>query len=108
MISEKQLYDLIGALEAHMLRQWVDAGLVRVQGREPLQFDDDDVARVRLICELHYELAVEEEALPVIVSLMDQLYTMRRSARAMSSAIAEEPAEIRARIMRRALASLRS
>jgi chaperone modulatory protein CbpM len=108
MISDKQLCELIGALEAHMLHQWVEAGLVRAHGREPLQFDDDDVARVHLICELHYELAVDDEALPMVVSLMDQLYSLRRSARALSAAIAEEPDDIRARITQRALDSLRS
>jgi chaperone modulatory protein CbpM len=106
MIGEKQLCDLIGALEAHMLRQWVDAGLVRASSREPLQFDDADVARVHLICELHYELAVDEETLPVIVSLMDQLYALRKTARAVSAAIAEEPEDVRSRITLRALESL--
>jgi len=109
MISEKQLCDLIDALEADVLRQWVEAGLVRAHGREPpLQFDDADVARVHLICELHYKLAVDDETLPLVVSLMDQLYSLRRSARAISTAIAEEAEDVRSRITRRAFDRLRS
>ena len=107
MISEKELCALIEALEAHVLRSWVDAGLVRALNRDPLQFDEADVARVQLICELHYELAVEEETLPLIVSLVDQLYGLRRSARAFNDAIADEPEEVRLRITQNVLARLR-
>lgn len=99
MISERQLCALIDRLEAQMLRQWVEAGLVRAAGpAEAMHFDETDVVRVRLICELHYELAVEEETLPLVVSLMDQIYDLRRSSRAVAAAIADEPEEVQMRI----------
>ena len=99
---------MISRLEAHMLRHWVDAGLLRNAGAgEPLQFEDADVARVRLICELHYELAVEEETLPLVLSLMDQIYDLRRSARAVAAAISDEPEEVRLRIAATAVGRLR-
>jgi chaperone modulatory protein CbpM len=108
MIGERELFALFDRLEAHMLRHWVDAGLIRgARGSEPLQFEDADVARVRLICELHYDLAVEEETLPLVLSLMDQVYDLRRSARAVAAALAEENEEIRARIAARASVRLR-
>jgi chaperone modulatory protein CbpM len=47
---------------------------------------------------LHYELAVEEETLPLVVSLMDQIYDLRRSSRAVAAAIADEPEEVQMRI----------
>lgn len=99
MIGEKELCAMFVRLEAEMLREWVDAGLVRAarQGND-IGFDEADVARVRLICELHYDLAVEEETLPVVLSLMDQIYDLRRSARAIASAIEEESEEVRLRI----------
>jgi chaperone modulatory protein CbpM len=108
MIGEKELCAIIGRLEAHMLQHWVDAGLLRHAGRgEPLQFEEADVARVRLICELHYDLAVEAETLPLVLSLMDQIYDLRRSARAVAAAIADEPDEIRSRIAVAAVRRLR-
>lgn len=108
MIDEKQLCGLIRALEEHTLRQWVNSGLVRAHSHEPLQFDEADVARVHLICQLHYEMAVDEETLPLIVSLIDQLYSLRRSARAVNAAIAEESEDVRMRITQRAFKVLRS
>lgn len=99
---------MIERLEAHMLRHWIDAGLLRDAGRDaPLQFDDADVARVRLICELHYDMAVEEETLPLVLSLMDQIYDLRRSARAVAAAIADEHDEVRTRIAVAAVQRLR-
>jgi chaperone modulatory protein CbpM len=99
MISEKELCAMIDRLEAQMLRQWVDAGLVRSAGTaHAMHFEDADVARVRLICELHYDLAVEEETLPLVLSLMDQIYDLRRSSRAIAAAIASEDEEVKRRI----------
>jgi chaperone modulatory protein CbpM len=44
---------------------------------------------VRLIRELRDELAVNEEALPVVLSLLDQLYALRRRVRAMGVVLRE-------------------
>jgi chaperone modulatory protein CbpM len=108
VIGEKELYALIGQLEAHILRHWVDAGLLRnAGGGDPLQFEEADIARVRLICELHYDLAVDEETLPLVLSLMDQIYDLRRSARAVAAAIADETDEVRMRIAVAAVRRLR-
>lgn len=99
MIGEKDLCAMFARLEADMLREWIDAGLVQgARQGSAISFDEADVARIRLICELHYDLAVEEETLPLVLSLMDQLYDLRRSARALASAIEEEPDEVRVRI----------
>ncbi len=44
-------------------------------------FSDADVARIRLILDLRTTLDVEEETLPIILSLLDQLYATRRQLR---------------------------
>lgn len=99
MISEKELLDLIKRLEADALRRWIAIGWVLPQHEgADVRFDDSDVARVRLICELHYELRIEEDAMPVVLSLMDQLYQSRRSLSRLMSAIAAQPNEVRSRI----------
>lgn len=99
MIGERELFAMIGRLEAEALREWVELGLVQgAPGEAAREFDEADVARVRLICELRYELDVEEESLPVVLSLMDQIYDLRRSVKALAAAIGDEPDEVRARI----------
>ena len=57
MIGEVELIELIGPLDADALQRWIDLGwVIPDQDADSLRFDHSDVARVRLICELHYEL----------------------------------------------------
>jgi chaperone modulatory protein CbpM len=45
-------------------------------------FAEVDVARVRLILELRHDLAIDDEAMPLVLSLLDQVYALRRQLRA--------------------------
>lgn len=99
MISESELVEAIGPLDADALQRWVDLGWVLPhQASDSLHFDPSDVARVRLICELHYDLRIEEDSMSVVLSLMDQLYATRRSLGALVSAVEAQPDDVRARI----------
>ena len=100
MIGESELLELVGRLEVEALRRWIDIGWVLPQqDGDSLGFDESDVVRVRLICELHYDLRIEEDSMSVVLSLMDQLYAVRRSLRAVVSAVEAQPEEVRARIV---------
>ena len=99
MITERELVDQIAPLQADALAHWIALGWVQPHlDRDDLRFDTSDVARVRLIVELHYELRIEEDSMSVVLSLMDQLYDARRSLKAVVAAIESEPDEVRARI----------
>ena len=64
------------------LRRWITAGYVRPDATsDTLIFQEIDVERVRLILDLRDDLAVNEEALPLVLSLLDQLYDARRRLR---------------------------
>jgi chaperone modulatory protein CbpM len=76
------------ALSQDDLWHWIGEGHIRpdrVAG-EP-EFAEIDVERVRLILELRDRLEVNEAALPVVLSLLDQLYELRRRLRAMGVAL---------------------
>jgi len=99
MIGESELVALIEPLDAEALQRWIDLGWVLPhRDDEDLQFDIADVARVRLICELYYELRIEEDSMSVVLSLMDQLYAARRALGALASAVAAQPEGVRKRI----------
>jgi len=68
---------------------------------ETLLFDVADVARVRLICELRRDMMVNEEAMPVVLSLLDQVYGLRRTLDELRAAITAASAEARAEIAAR-------
>ncbi|HET6469281.1 MAG TPA: MerR family transcriptional regulator [Geminicoccaceae bacterium] len=97
-----QVVGEVGRLQVSELEAWVRAEWVRPErgGGEP-RFTEVDVARVRLICELREDLGVEEETLPLVLSLVDQLYRTRRRLRELTEALTAEPPEVQRRVLER-------
>ncbi len=81
---------VVGGLAEHELQGWVAREWVRPvrEAGEP-RFGAAEVARVRLILELRDAMAVGEEAMPVVLGLLDQLYEERRRMRRLCDAIRE-------------------
>jgi chaperone modulatory protein CbpM len=97
MITFDAVIRLVGDLEAGELRHWIEESWVRAEVvEEGYSFHEVDVARIRLIRELRHELAIDEEAMPVVLQLLDQVYALRRRLRAMQGAIDALPPEARA------------
>ncbi len=72
-----------GELAAWIEQEWV---LPARQGDTHV-FNDADVARVRFICELRRDMAVNDEAVPVVLQLLDQIYALRDTLAELRSAI---------------------
>jgi chaperone modulatory protein CbpM len=96
MITFEAVIRSVGGVRATELRAWIDEGWVRPERqRGILVFHEIDVARVRLIHDLRRDLAIGDEALPVVLSLLDQLYAMRRRLRIVHEAVAAQPSAVR-------------
>ena len=54
-------------------------------------FRDIDVARTRLVYDLRREMATPEETMPIVLSLLDQVYELRRFVDAFGQVLAEQP-----------------
>ncbi len=93
MEFEEVLVELkIGASE---LNAWIEQHWVLpVQNQNSFFFDDADVARLRLITELRNDMGVNDDAMPVVLRLLDQVYTLRRALADLNEAILELPEEI--------------
>lgn len=91
------LFDDLGAPE---LIAWVERGWVRPEDAAsgPL-FHDVDVARVRLIHDLRTAMRIDDETIPLILSLLDQVYELRAGLRAMLRAVEAQPAPVRDAIL---------
>jgi chaperone modulatory protein CbpM len=86
-----------GELMSWVERRWVlpacdDKGYV---------FDDVDLARLRLICDMQHDLSIDEDTVPLILSLLDQVYALRRTVRGLNAAIDSAPSEAREAILER-------
>jgi chaperone modulatory protein CbpM len=60
-----------------------------------------DPERAGFICDLRRDLAVEEETVPLVLSLLDQIYALRRQMNALAGAIGQQPEDVRAAILER-------
>ena len=82
------------------LLSWVERGWVRPEGTEPdFVFQEIDVARVRMIRDFRTTLEVSEETMPLVLSLLDQVYTLRGQMRAIARAVEGQPEAVRAAIL---------
>jgi chaperone modulatory protein CbpM len=96
---------LFPGLQDTELQAWVERGWVQPEGTDPdWTFQEIDIARVRLIHDFRHAMAVPEDAMPLVLSLLDQVYTLRGQMRALARAVEDQPDDVRAAIM----AALRS
>lgn len=79
---------------------WVERGWVRPLGEEPdWEFQEIDVARVRLIRDFRRAMEVPEDTMPLVLSLLDQVYALRGQLHAVARAVEGQPEPIRAAIL---------
>jgi len=82
MITLNAVLERVRGVDADTLLVWITQDWVRPLRREgqPV-FEEVDVARVRLIVEMRDELQMGEAAIPVVLSLLDELHATRRDMR---------------------------
>jgi chaperone modulatory protein CbpM len=85
MIARDEFLRLCG-VSPEELERWVEERLLLP---EDGGFEEVDVARARLIVELRRDFDLEEETVPLVLSLLDQVYTLRRQVRALCDALQE-------------------
>lgn len=83
------------ALEHYIARAWVRP----LPEAEGWQFDELDVARAHLVYYLRHELMVGDEAMDVVLNLLDQLYGLRDRMDALSRALEGQAPDVRANIV---------
>ena len=92
MTSIQALSHSLGLAEAEIHR-WVELRWLRPAGAPGgWVFQEIDVARIRLILELR-ALSLDEEAMPVVLSLLNQLHATRRRLRLLQQAVEETAPE---------------
>ena len=83
-------------LNLRELRLWVRRGWLRpAEGEAGPVFDELDIARIRLLCDLRKEMSLPNDAVPVVLNLIDHLHRTRRELRALARAIEEQPEDVR-------------
>jgi chaperone modulatory protein CbpM len=88
MTTIESLIDHLSGLTRHDIEAWISNDWVRPDGGPgDYAFRRIDVARVRLIHQLRVDMQVNDESLPIVLSLLDQLYDQRRRMRELGEAL---------------------
>lgn len=87
-----QEFQLRAEIETETLQAWIEARwlIPREGGTAPL-FSEADLARVRLIRDLMRDLGINEDAVPVVLDLVDQVHGLRRALGGLVQAVRAQP-----------------
>jgi chaperone modulatory protein CbpM len=97
--SEDDVVASITRLTRTRLVSFIDGEFVRPElGTEGYEFRRVDIARLELLCDLSIELDLDESALGIVISLIDQLHAARQDLAAITQAINALPEDLRAQI----------
>ena len=96
----EEVVSLVPELTRADLERWIREALIEAEKDDggPV-FSDTQFARVRLICSLRYDMEVEEETLPVVLDLLDQLHDTRARLHRLSQAVLAQDEEVRAAVL---------
>ena len=100
MITEIEILARVKGVTTTQLHLWISEQWVRpAQSGNAKLFSEADIARVRLLATLCEDLEVGNEAVPIILSLIDQMHDMHEQMRIIAGAIEAQPDDIRVRIL---------
>lgn len=86
------------------LQAWIEHRWVRPRaGTQGPVFDEVDEARIALIRELRQDLMMDDDALEVVMPLLDQLYATRRLLKRIEAAVSALPDPVREQVRARLL-----
>jgi chaperone modulatory protein CbpM len=101
MMRFEMVVALFPDLEAPELADWIARGWIMPQGagRADWQFADIDVARIGLIRDLRMRMELQEDAVALMLSLVDQIHGLRGTLHAMARALEAQPPGVREAIL---------
>ena len=86
----------VSGLRRAELRRWVAAGWVAPQRQDgDMQYREIDVARLQMIVQIRRDMRIAEEGMPLVLSLVDQVYGLRNELRQLAEAIEAQPEPVR-------------
>jgi chaperone modulatory protein CbpM len=80
MTMETQEFLRAARIETEALHAWLEAGWLMPHHNGERAFSEIDVARVQLIRDLQ-GMGVNDDAMPIILDLIDQMHGLRRTVR---------------------------
>lgn len=100
MMHEKEILDRYMDLPRETLHIWIEHGWVKPErDRDGYRFREIDVARVGLIYEFSAVLELDDDAMDVVLPLLDQVHGLRHQLRCLADAVSAQPEDVRRSIV---------
>lgn len=101
LYTQQDIVQIIDYVTPVKLTQWITLELVRpiTQDDQPM-FTDTDLARIRLIATLEHDIELSPDAVPIVLSLLDQIHDLRRCLKAVAGALDAQPSTVKNEIER--------
>lgn len=97
--SEEEVVITVTRLTRVQLLRFIEGEFIKPQRHtEGYVFRPVDIARLELLCDLSQDLDLDETALGVVISLIDQLHAARQDLAAIAQVIDALPVDLRNRI----------
>jgi chaperone modulatory protein CbpM len=99
MTMDRREFLVRARIDSDAMDLWVDAGWLAPRGAiGEWTFSEIDLARARLIRDLTGDLGVNDEGIPIILGLIDQLHGLRRALGELLVAVRAQPTNTRERL----------
>ncbi len=95
----------VPGLDRLEVTRWIERRWVRPEGAASdvdvaeVDFAEVDAARIRLIHELRTDLAVADDSIDLVLSLIDQIHDLRCRLRLVLRAVDCQPADVQAAVL---------
>jgi chaperone modulatory protein CbpM len=87
------------SVDQSVIEEWIELEWLKpVKKKRTYYFEEIDVARIHLIYELQYRMTIERDAMPLVLSLLDQLYGTRARLQKLVNAIEQQPQRVQSNI----------
>jgi chaperone modulatory protein CbpM len=101
MLTERDIVARVQHVTVKRLRVWVRQGWIRPATKANQGFSEADMARAALIRDLEDKLGFDEDQVPVLLNLIDQIHGLRAELKTMLDALDDLPEELRATVKMR-------
>ena len=93
MIQIAAVFIQIPDLDENRIADWIARGWVQAEGqtRRDWSFTEPAVARLHLLHDLQLDLALDDQAVPVVVALLDQIHALRQTLRTIGELVQQTP-----------------
>jgi chaperone modulatory protein CbpM len=100
MITEQEIVSQLQGISSKRLRLWVKRGWVKpAKTGSGYHFRDIDVARLELIRQLKLDMAVNNDAIPIVLSLIDQVHGLRYELKTLARAVETQHKDVQSAIV---------